>query len=605
VVIRLAVRVAALGACATAIGLVSPQLARAHATLEETQPARGSTVETQPSAVVFHFSEAVELNFSAVHVYDASGKVVDDGKAIHPGGTGSDVSIRLAPDLARGTYTATFRVISADGHPVSGGFVFSIGEAGAAPTKSVAELAGGVGVGRETTTAFGIARAVQYGAIALAIGGFVFLLLPWLGGLRAVAGAGREWQETSEAFVSRSGVLFAVAVFAGVVSSAAGIVLQGHTASGGSVIDAMGHAVVREVLETHFGLLWGIRLLVWIGLGGALLAAYRRKELPVLRPATLSSTGLALPRGFGHLGHLVPILILLAFLVVSPALAGHANAQDPTALLLPSTTAHVIAISIWIGGLVTLLFVLRGAMGSLDLVSRGRLLASVLVRFSTIAGVCVAVILLTGIVQSLVYVGNVDNLLHTEYGQIVLAKILVFVGLLAIGGYNRQFSVPRLRRIAAEGQTPGRSGVLLRRALRGEVLLAAVVLAITGALAGFAPSTAATATSGPFAETTTIGPAQIQLTVDPASVGTNLMHLYLLDPTTGAQWDRAEEVRVKLVQPEKQIELDGTTRKGGPGHYVVDAAVLSADGTWNVVITARVSEFDEYSQTIEVPIGTP
>jgi copper transport protein len=113
------------------------------------------------------------------------------------------------------------------------------------------------------------------------------------------------------------------------------------------------------------------------------------------------------------------------------------------------------------------------------------------------------------------------------------------------------------------------------------------------------------ATSGPFAQTEMIGPAQIQLTVDPARVGTNLMHLYLLDPTTGVQWDRAEDVRVKLVQPEKGIELDATTRKGGPGHYVVDAAVLSSAGTWDVEITARVSEFGEDSKTIEVPISSP
>ena len=77
-------------------------------------------------------------------------------------------------------------MISADGHPVSGGFVFSIGKAGAAPALSVAELAGGSGVGRGTTIPFGVARGVQYGAITLAIGALAFLLLPWLGGLRAV-----------------------------------------------------------------------------------------------------------------------------------------------------------------------------------------------------------------------------------------------------------------------------------------------------------------------------------------------------------------------------------------------------------------------------------
>ena len=51
-----------------------------------------------------------------------------------------------------------------------------------------------------------------------------------------------------------------------------------------------------------------------------------------------------------------------------------------------------------------------------------------------------------------------------------------------------------------------------------------------------------------------------------------------------------------------QIELDVTARKGGPGHYVIDSALLSAEGTWEVQIAARVSEFDEYTRTIEVPI---
>ena len=148
---------------------------------------------------------------------------------------------------------------------------------------------------------------------------------------------------------------------------------------------------------------------------------------------------------------------------------------------------------------------------------------------------------------------------------------------MALGGYNRQFSVPRLNRIAAGGESPDEQAFCCG-ALRGEVLLVAVVLGVTGALAGFAPATAAETTSGPFAKTEMIGPAQIQLTIDPARVGTNLMHLYLLEPTTGAQWDEAEEVRVKLVQPDEQIELGVDARKGGPGHYIVDGAVFSTGG---------------------------
>lgn len=592
----------AAAAVAAVAALVHAAPALAHATLQETVPARGTTVKEQPQTIVFRFSERVEMNFSAIHVYDATGKVVDDGRAVHPGGVSSDVAIGLEPNVPDGTYTATYRVISADGHPVSGGFVFSIGKAGAAPAKSVAELAGGGDVGSGTTIAFGIARAVQYGSIALAIGALAFFLLPWIGGLRATSGGGPEWRAASEAFRARARLPFLIAVVAGIASGVAGIVLQGQIAVGGSLQDAISASVVQGVLETHFGLIWGLRSLVWLAFGAVLVLVYRRDEVPVLRPATLSAAGLALSRGFGSRAQLLLLLALLAFLAVSPALAGHANAQDPTAVLLPSTTAHVVAISVWVGGLAMLLFVLPSATRLLTLPDRGRLLAGVLARFSTIAGACVAVVLLTGIVQSLVYVRNLDNLLHTEYGQIVVAKALLFVALLGLGGYNRQFSVPRLNRIAAGGESPGRAGVLLRRALRGEVLLVAAVLGVTGALAGFAPATATEASSGPFAETDMIGPAQIQLTVDPAAVGVNLIHLYLLEPTTGNQWDRAKEVRVKLVQPDEQIELDTQARKGGPGHYIIESALFSVDGTWEVRIAARVSEFDEYAKTIEVPV---
>ena len=70
---------------------------------------------------------------------------------------------------------------------------------------------------------------------------------------------------------------------------------------------------------------------------------------------------------------------------------------------------------------------------------------------------------------------------------------------MALGGYNRQFSVPRLNKIA-EGRVPGRAGVLLRRALRGEGVRDCSPRRHRGAR-GFAPATATEETSGPFATT--------------------------------------------------------------------------------------------------------
>ena len=120
-----------------------------------------------------------------------SGNRVDEGDAFHPDGEGPRLGVHLKPGLPDGSYTATYRVISADGHIVSSGFVFSIGKAGKAPAETVAELTSGSGSGPVTETAFGIARGLQYAAIALGVGGLAFLLLAWLPALAAVGGPRR------------------------------------------------------------------------------------------------------------------------------------------------------------------------------------------------------------------------------------------------------------------------------------------------------------------------------------------------------------------------------------------------------------------------------
>ena len=140
--------------------------------------------------MIFRFDEPVEGNFGAVRVYDANGDRVDEGDAFHPDGEGPRLGVHLKPGLPDGSYTATYRVISADGHIVSSGFVFSIGKAGRAPEETVAQLTAGSGSGPVTETAFGIARGLQYVAIALAVGGLAFLLLAWLPALAAVGGGG-------------------------------------------------------------------------------------------------------------------------------------------------------------------------------------------------------------------------------------------------------------------------------------------------------------------------------------------------------------------------------------------------------------------------------
>jgi copper transport protein len=560
----------ALAAALAALALL-PAVAGAHATLEATTPERAARLKSVPDQVTLRFNEPVEAEFGAVRVFDSRGHEVQAGRAFHPDDRGAAVAVRLRGGLGDDGYTVTYRVVSADSHPVSGGFVFVVGDA-AAPATTVADLLDDDS-GPVTGTAFAAVRAVQFAAIALGLGALLFALACWLPGVRAAAGAGEGWDAASVAFADRLRALLLTAAAAGGLSAALGLALQGAVAGGTPVWDALSTDVIGDVLGTRFGLVWGLGLLAWL-LVGALAAA----RAPA--PATA-----------------VPLVALAAL----PALGGHASVQSPVALLLPANVLHVIAMSAWLGGVAVLVLALRAATARLEAGERTRLLAAVVGRFSALAGIAIAVLLASGVVQGVVEVRTPANLVETAFGRTVLVKIVLFGGIVALGYVNRRRLLPALEHAARDGTSPGRAGLLLRRTLRTELSLGVAALAATGALAGYAPSVAES--GGPFSTTADIGPARLEVTVDPARVGPNEMHVYLFDRRDGSQFDATKELTVTAALPEKRIapiELEPT--KAGPGHYVVSGASLGVEGTWRMEVVARVSDFDEYRARLNIPI---
>ncbi len=268
----------ALAAALLVLALL-PAVASAHATLQATVPERGAKLDAAPSEVVFRFDEAVEASFGALRVFDSRGQEVQTGEPFHPGGKGSEIATRLKPGLGDGTYTATYRVVSADGHPISSGFVFVVGEA-SAPTESLDQLLAGGGTGSVTTTALSVARAVQYAAIALGLGALIFFLYCWRG--------------SSTAFTRRLERILLAAAIAGLLSAVAALVLQGAVGQGGSFWAAAKPDVVGEVLGTRFGRAWGVGALAWIAVLVVLAtrplrprgdAVARREPVPAGDPA--------------------------------------------------------------------------------------------------------------------------------------------------------------------------------------------------------------------------------------------------------------------------------------------------------------------------------
>jgi copper transport protein len=560
-------RAALLVLLVLAVALIGAPAALAHARLEGTVPETGSTVTKQPSEVIFKFDQPVGGTDGAVRVYDSEGDEVDDGDVEHPGGRGPWLGVGLEPDLPDGTYTATYRVISADTHIVYGGLVFNLGHASANGGVSVAGLIGKDQSGEVTKLGFGVVRFLDYLTIALMVGGLIFLAFA---------------APPSVALRRRAIPLLAFAVALGIVVSLLGILLQGASAAGVSLWSSLKWSIVEDTLDSRFGTVWLLRAIDWAALGVVLLAY------------------LKVPRARRWLA---PLLALgCAYLVATPAFAGHASVESPVAVMFPADVIHVLASSVWVGGVAFLLLALPAATRELEAPDWTRLLFATLARFSPIALASVIAVAATGLVQAYIDVRRVADLWETTYGLLVLAKMVLLVVLVGFGWVNRDRIIPRLRRLVEGAAAPGSVGVLARRNLRGELAVMLLVFGVTAALIAYTPPI--DAASGPFSTTTSLGPTELEMSVEPAQVGLNRIHLYLIDAGDGAQFTKTKELTISARLPSKEIgPLQLSVHSGGPGHYIVAGAQLSPGGTWELEITDRVSAFNEFATTVSVPIG--
>ena len=203
--------------------------------------------------------------------------------------------------------------------------------------------------------------------------------------------------------------------------------------------------------------------------------------------------------------------------------ASHAGAQAPVAVNLFAQWAHIVAGGIWIGGLLVLIVAVRGQPSEL----KGRAVR----RFSTIAGVAIVLVALTGTFRAVIEIGSIGQLFATAFGVLVIVKVALFLVLAALGAINRYRNVPR-----AAGVLRG-----LRRVGSTEVVIGAAVVLVAAALVNVAPPVASTAaastarssqlvvTGSDFATT-----VKVRLAVSPGTAGFNNFVLRVTDYDTGA-----------------------------------------------------------------------
>jgi copper transport protein len=198
----------------------------------------------------------------------------------------------------------------------------------------------------------------------------------------------------------------------------------------------------------------------------------------MLRRARLGAEGLA-PAPLPSLPHRLLLITAVLVLALTAPMGGHSSTHSPEALLISTDTVHLLSMCVWLGGLVMLLVAVPLRARALARDETTPMLASVVGRFSRLALLMVAILVATGITQSIVLIGSFDAVIDTAYGRLVVVKAGVLLILVGLGAYNQRRSLPRLRRLAAGEHV---SALLLRRAVTVEVALMLAVLAVTSVL---------------------------------------------------------------------------------------------------------------------------
>ncbi|MFJ5260513.1 copper resistance CopC/CopD family protein [Streptomyces sp. NPDC088387] len=363
--------------------------ASAHAALRGTDPGDGSVVATAPRDLTLTFTESVGLLDGSVRVYDPGNHRVRLGTVAHVPGSSDEIRVPLpASGLDKGTYTVAWRVVSSDSHPVSGAFTFSIG----APSPTSAVVDTGPPENPATNALQQTARYLAYLAGAVLIGAAVFAAV------------------CRPADTSALRPLLRTAWWTLLATTLALLLLRAPYEAGTGPADAFDPDGLTRTLSGRPGILLLVRLAL-LALTALLLVRLSRRPSPALLGA-----GGAVAVG----------------LAVTWAAAEHASAGIQVPVAIASSTLHLLATAVWLGGLTALLVTLYRT-DSLSVAAVG--------RFSRVAFASVTVLVVTGLYQSWRGLGSLEALTGTEYGRLLLIKLVVVGALLATAGFSRRFTI--------------------------------------------------------------------------------------------------------------------------------------------------------------------
>ncbi|MFB5597453.1 MAG: CopD family protein, partial [Nitrosopumilaceae archaeon] len=372
-------------------------LVSAHPFTEDTNPTQFSNVLTGTTEVTVYYSEGVEIDFSALKVFDSNGDQVDNKDTRYFEG---DYSLAVTtPPLTDGTYTVTSKVLSkVDGHLVDDAFVFAVGDVKIDPA-----LLEKTGPSELIFFPEAGARFPGFVGETIVLGVVISSLLIW-GTQRTdiIKDQMTKLQKIYHGkFVSLIGIGL-ILVFASNVLVLAMQTIRLET----SAFDA---------LQTSFGTTWIVRMIITIVLLGIWFAI---EKIQSISKKTL-----------------MPLLIFSLVLIGTSTMIGHGAASEQSAPIILDYAHNLIA-SVWIGGIIFYGFILLPTFSNLDEWKKEHLTLLSLPKFSIMFIISLGVLIITGPTLMWFLESNVGMIVESGYGKLIIMKIIIASIMVVFGGYN-------------------------------------------------------------------------------------------------------------------------------------------------------------------------
>jgi copper transport protein len=457
---------------------------------------------------------------------------------------------------------------------------------------------------------YGVSRFMVFAGLALLIGGAFFAFAIWPPA-RLSKGAKRVVQ------------IGWLTTFLGTL---VGLLVYGPYAEGLGLGDMFTTRLLGDTLSVRFGQAWLARLVLLLLTIPVLLKLFAKDASPEAAPKRMATLWLAVGAVIG---------VLLA---VTPGVSGHAVSGDWITAAVIADTIHVLAMALWLGGLVVLAVV--GLARQAPPSAR-----DALEPFSRMALGCVLALVATGAFQTWRQVGSLDALRTTDFGRILVVKLVLVALVIVFAAFSREIVLrlvppraeheprlpvvaggaddadPHAERTAASGVPPDAESEAvesepdyeideeyetrqLRRSVWAEIATAVLILVATALLVNAPPAKTAQASSGGGVAGVTLeaDDVDVDVTVTPATAGTNDVHIDVANPQ-GAPMD-VDELKVTFALPDKDIApIDVPLRRLSPGHYFSPGFQVPLGGEWRVTAKPLLSEFEQPTLRGTIDIG--